>query len=321
MELAPIVLFVYNRPWHTKQTLEALMRNDYADQSTLFIYCDGAKENASEELLSRVKEVRTIIREKNWCKEVVIIEQKDNLGLADSIINGVTEIVNKYGKIIVLEDDIVTSVNFINYMNTALQRYENEFIVKQISAYAFDLECEKKNSAYFIPLTTTWGWATWKRVWVEINFNSQDYLELKSNNKLRKQFNLDDSYNYSSMLITQMESKRISSWGIRFWWNVFKNKGLVLHPDYSLVQNIGFDNSGVHCDDSDFGTTNNWNSNYIITNYPSKINIEQKKFKQLKLYLKSNLEKHKTKIDLKISFLIYLKKISEKLKSIFFSFN
>ena len=232
--------------------------------------------------------------------------------MANSVIDGVTEIVNKFGKVIVLEDDIITSPYFINYMNTSLNLYEKEVQVKQISGFAFDLNIKNNNSAYFMPLTTTWGWATWKRVWDEMDFNPQDYLQLKTNDKLRKQFNIGWTYDYSSMLITQMESQNISSWGIRFWWGIFKNKGIVLHPDYSLVQNIGFDNSGVHCGESDFNTTKNWNPNYSISNFPKKISIEQNNFKQLKIYFKKNLEHAKQKNKFKNKCKRYLMKIFKK---------
>jgi GT2 family glycosyltransferase len=100
MDLAPIVLFTYNRPWHTEQTLNALMLNEYADQSDLYIYCDGFKSKASKSDIENIELVRTIVRKNKWCKNVYIIESKSNIGLADSIIGGVTEIINKYGKII-----------------------------------------------------------------------------------------------------------------------------------------------------------------------------------------------------------------------------
>ncbi|WP_310557757.1 glycosyltransferase [Flavobacterium sp.] len=285
MNLAPIILFVYNRPLHTQQTLMALENNEFAQDSVLYIYADGIKDDANVEENKRIHEVRNLIKKEWKFNKINIIERDKNWGLAQNVIDGITTMFTEYDKIIVLEDDIVTSPHFISYMNTALARYENEFVVKQVSAFAFDLDVKKSNSAYFMPLTTTWGWATWKRVWDETNFNPQDYVVLKTNAKLRHQFNLEGNYDYSSMLITQMESQNISSWGIRFCWSIFKNKGLVLHPDYSLVHNIGFDNSGVHCGNSNLANTKNWNPNYSIITYPIDIKIDQNKFKQLKIYL------------------------------------
>ncbi len=285
MKLAPIVLFVYNRPWHTEQTLNALFLNDLADQSELYIYADGPKEDASEEQLNNITEVRKLIRIKKWCKEVYIIEAEKNKGLAEAIIDGVTTIVNQYGKIIVLEDDILAGKHFLSYMNESLARYENHNNVKQISAFAFELDFPQKNACYFIPLTTTWGWATWQRAWNEIDFTAPGYEVLHTNRKLRTKFNLNDSYDYSTMLFEQMEKKTIDSWGIRYWWSVFKSSGLVLHPDHSMVQNIGFDNSGVHCADDSKAGSGNWNSQYRINSFPEKIKHEPVYFKALQKFL------------------------------------
>jgi acetyltransferase-like isoleucine patch superfamily enzyme len=311
--LSPIILFTYNRPEHTQKVLDALAQNVESRDSVLYVFCDGAKLGATSEDLLKIEAIRSLINKETRFKNVIVKVQDENKGLANSIIDGVTKVVNIHGKVIVLEDDIVTSKFYLSYMNTSLNRYQNEISVKQISGFAFDLDLKKTNSAYFMPLTTTWGWATWKRVWDEINFSPQDYLELKTNKTLRNQFNLDGSYDYSSMLITQMESEKLSSWGIRFWWSIFKSNGLVLHPDYSLVQNIGFDNSGVHCDNSDFSVTKNWNPNYRIINYPSIINIKQNKFKQLKVYLKSNLEQHKPKMKFKNKCKRYFMKFIKKI--------
>lgn len=135
--LAPIVLFTYNRPHHTQKTLQALMQNELADKSVLYIYCDGAKEHATETDKTNITEVRKVVRSKQWCKEVHIIEAEKNKGLAKSIISAVTEIVGKYGKIIVLEDDIITSKGFLRYMNDALSIYQTQDKVMHVSAYMY----------------------------------------------------------------------------------------------------------------------------------------------------------------------------------------
>lgn len=296
MNYAPIILFVYNRPWHTRQTLEALVENELADQSELFIYADGPKENASEEQLKNIQEVREIIRENKWCKEVHIIEFGKNKGLADSIISGVTEIVNQFGKVIVLEDDIVSGYHFLSYMNESLARYEHNDNVMQVSGFAFELDFPQKNTCYFIPLTTTWGWATWQRAWTEIDFSASGYEALHTDHKLRSQFNLADSYDYSTMLFQQMEKKTIDSWGIRYWWSVFKSGGIVLHPDHSMVQNIGFDNSGVHCANESIADFCNWDSHYKIKIFPDKIKHESLYFKALQKFLKAEKQSAKTSL-------------------------
>ena len=282
---SPIVLFTYNRPLHTKQTLDALAINSVAGQSELYIYCDGVKPSSDDENLHKINAVREIVYKENRFKKVHVIVQQKNKGLANSIIDGVTEVINNFGKIIVLEDDIIVGEYFLNYMNKALALFENSEQVKQVSGFAFNLQIPLKQTAYLIPLTTTWGWATWQRAWKEIDFNPKDYEVLKNDSRLKSQFNIDNSYDYTSMLFEQMERKTIDSWGIRYWWSVFKNKGLVLHPDYSLVKNIGFDKSGVHCSDDSFVESSNWNNRYKVENYPGQFVLNKSYFNSTKQFL------------------------------------
>ena len=203
--LAPIVLFVYNRPWHAEQTLNALMKNELADQSVLYIFADGPKDNATEDQLNKIKEVRQVIRSKRWCKEIHIIESDKNKGLANSVIDGVTKIVNKYGKIIVLEDDLVTAKGFLHFMNNALDKYEEEEKVMEVSGFNFPLKIAHKNSAHFLLFASSWGWATWKRAWVQFDAQASGYEQLKVDKVLENKFNLNQSYPYSVMLFDQME--------------------------------------------------------------------------------------------------------------------
>ena len=180
-DFAPIVLFVYNRPWHTLQTLNALMKNELADQHVLYIYSDGPKIKAANDEVKKIEEVRKLIRTKQWCKEVYIVESETNRGLADSIINGVTEIVNKHGKIIVLEDDLITSAGFLNYMNIALNLYKNEKNVMHISGYMFPTE-KKLPETFFLVFTSCWGWGTWDRAWQSFDLSARNLLS-----KVKKQ--------------------------------------------------------------------------------------------------------------------------------------
>src|SRR5882762_4319469 len=165
--LAPIVFFAYNRPDHTRQVLESLSRNKLADESLLFIFIDGPKPTATEVDKAANEEVKKIVREKKWCKEVHITETKVNKGLIKAIVGGVTEIVNQFGKVIVMEDDLLLSPGFLKYMNDALTIYEDDPKVMHITAYSRpDIDTsELKESTYFFYVTTTWGWATWKRAW------------------------------------------------------------------------------------------------------------------------------------------------------------
>lgn len=238
--LAPIVLFVYNRPWHTQQTVEALQKNELAQESELFIYCDAAKNDAVKQ---SVQDVRSYIQSIDGFKKITIIEREKNWGLANSIIDGVTKIVNQYGKIIVLEDDLVASPYFLRFMNEALTKYKNELSVFSITGYSHSNDIEKIDSTYFLRLTSSWSWGTWKDKWKHF---SHDPDILKLCNKSKHRFNYDSSYDYSSMSDLQLKGE-IDSWAIYWYASVFLKDGLTLYPKKSLIQNIGFDGSGTHC--------------------------------------------------------------------------
>jgi len=248
--LAPIVLFVYNRPWHTEQTLIALSHNEMASESVLYIYCDGAKENSTVEQQLKINEVRQLIKSKQWCKEVHIIESKFNKGLANSIINGVSEIITKHTKVIVLEDDIVTSPYFLQYMNDALNIYEKNNEIISISGYIYPMK-KKLPNTFFIKGADCWGWATWKRGWELFEPNGQKLLFEIEKGNLTHNFDFEDSYFYTQMLKDQIAGKN-DSWAIRWYASAFLKDKLTLYPGYSYISNIGLDGSGIHCENNHF---------------------------------------------------------------------
>jgi len=194
--LAPIILFTYNRPLHTRLTLESLQANELADESVLYIYCDGPKEGCSDEGLQRIAEVKKVVRAQQWTREVVIVESEVNKGLARNVIDGVTEVVNKHGRVIVLEDDLLLSKGFLSYMNTALDLYEQHDKVKQISGFLFPIGLSPRQASFFMPLTNTIGWGTWKREWSEIDLTAKGYEKLKTDKVLRHKFNLYTQENW-----------------------------------------------------------------------------------------------------------------------------
>ncbi len=243
--LAPIILFVYNRPWHTEETLESLMKNELADQSTLYIYCDGPKKNAAEEDFKNIKGVNAVIRKKNWCKEVIIIERDTNLGLANSVIKGVSEVIERHGKVIVLEDDIVTGKFFLKYMNESLVVYHSEEKVFGISGYKYPSKNSIKKSTYFLPISSSWSFATWKNRWDKVNFDGAELLRIIESK------NLINNIDFGGILFFKMLQDQINgkndSWAIRYYISMFLENAFFLYPKKSLIKNIGFDNSGVHC--------------------------------------------------------------------------
>ena len=240
---APIVLFVYNRPEHTKQTIEALSRNTLAAKSELYIFSDGPTKEADVE---RVKAVRTYIGSISGFRQVKIYQSEQNRGLAQSVISGVSHVIHEYGRAIVLEDDLVTSPYFLSFMNAALDRYANNEQVMQVSGYMYPVVSDLQTDAAFLPVVESWGWATWKRAWDKFDSQAGGWQKLLSDASLSNRFDLEGTYGYSQMLVSQMQG-RLDSWAVRWNWSVFCANGLVLYPKTSLVQNIGFDGSGTHC--------------------------------------------------------------------------
>jgi putative methyltransferase (TIGR04325 family) len=251
MQTAPIILFVYNRPWHTEQTLNALMKNELADQSILYIYADGPKGNDDGITLYNLKKTRELIKSKKWCKEVFILEREYNFGLANSIIYGVTSIVNKYGKVIVLEDDIVTSKGFLTYMNNSLSLYANESNVGCIHGWNYTLNTIGYNeSTFFLRGADCWGWATWKRAWILFNSDGSYLLNTILSQQLEYKFNRNGTHDFVSMLKDQIHDKN-DSWAILWHASLFLANKYCLQPTKPIVKNIGLDNSGIHCGNSD----------------------------------------------------------------------
>lgn len=240
--LAPIVLFVYNRPIHTQKTIEALIENKFSIDSDLIIYSDAPRNESSAE---KVKEVRNYIKTVKGFKSITILEREKNLGLAASIIDGVTSVVNRHGKIIVLEDDLVTSPFFLSFMNKGLDLYEEENEVISIHGYNYPVVLETKRKTFFLKGADCWGWATWKRGWDLFESNGQYLLDTIIKNKQSSEFNFNDSYPYLQMLKDQIRGKN-DSWAIRWYASAFIKNKLTVYPVKSLVQNIGLDLSGSH---------------------------------------------------------------------------
>jgi hypothetical protein len=243
MSYAPIALFVYNRPWHTRQAVDSLLSNPGAAQSPLYIFSDAPRGVAASQAVATV---RSYIRSIAGFKTVTVIERETNFGLARSIIDGVTRLCEEYGRVIVMEDDLVTSPHFLSYMNDALARYENEDRVMQIAGYMFPMELDLKDDALFLPFTSSWGWATWQRAWRHFDAKGTGHQRLVDDQNLRRAFDLNGNYGYSRMLESQLRGET-DSWAIRWYLSVFLMNGLTLYPKKTLVGNLGFDGSGVNC--------------------------------------------------------------------------
>ena len=277
---APIALFVYNRPEHTRRTLKFLQQNLLAEESRLYIFSDAAKDANSQAL---VNEVREIIETVEGFKHVEIIERKTNLGLANSIIDGVSRLVNQYRKVIVFEDDLISSSYTLQYFNDALNRYQNEDRVMHIGAYMYPLQDEKLAETFFYRAATSWAWATWDRAWKHFEPDI-DLIISRFDPEKKHQFSIEGSMNFWKQ-IREFKSGKNNSWAIRWYASIFLRGGLTLNPSKSLINNIGHDGSGIHSGLNDIY--------HVIINpkpisyFPELIEEDKQAYQAIKTFLKN----------------------------------
>lgn len=240
-DLSPIAVFVYNRPRHTRRTLKSLMANPEAAASPMTIYCDGPRDEADTK---DVEAARDTVRDLAPAGARVVMRET-NLGLANSIIGGVTEQCSKYGRVIVIEDDLVLSHSTLRYLNAALSAFRDQDQVMHISAYMFPVRADLP-PAFFYREATCWGWATWERAWRQFEPDPKVILDFIVQHQLVSDFDVRGSAAFWKMLELQCAGK-IDSWAIRWYGSVFMNGGLALQPRHSFVRNEGFDGTGIHC--------------------------------------------------------------------------
>jgi GT2 family glycosyltransferase len=283
----PVAVFLYNRPAYARSLFESLATCERLDDCDVYIYCDGPRSIKETDAVSATRQVAN-----EWANRLgaQVIERAQNLGLSKSIVNGVTELCSKYGRAIVLEDDFILNPSFLNYMVTSLDRYEHEPAVFQISGYMFPVEHPLKPDVFFLPLATTWGWATWHRAWRVFDPSPGDAAEALRDPRRRHKFDLDGSYPYSDMLERRLRNEN-DSWGVLFWWTVFKAGGLVLHPRESLVWVGGFDRSGTHCGDqkwSQEASLESVTSGPQLKSFelPKQVTLDQAAFARIKSFLR-----------------------------------
>ncbi|MEM9832814.1 MAG: sugar transferase [Bacteroidota bacterium] len=243
MTNAPIAVFAYKRLDTLKQTVSALQQNRLAKDSDLFIFSDAAKTQADEPAVSNIRDfLRTI----GGFKSIHVSEANTNRGLANSIVAGVTKVLNSYNAIIVLEDDLVASSNFLSFMNQCLSFYDNFPEVLSISGYTVPIQIPKGYSfdVYAFPRVSSHGWATWRSKWVGIDWEVKDFEEFKQSAANRRGFRSNGSDLYR-MLNRQMAGK-IDSWAIRWQYHLYRQQLYTIYPTISKVENIGFGSDATH---------------------------------------------------------------------------
>ncbi|PST84023.1 sugar transferase [Pedobacter yulinensis] len=276
---APIALFVYNRPKHTARTLKFLRQNALAEESKLFIFSDGPKDPSDEQSVAAVREV---VKNAEGFRSVRIIERKENMGLANSVIAGVTELCDKYGQVIVFEDDLVTSPHTLLYFNEALNRYRQTEKVMHIGAYMYPLNSPGLPETFFYRAATSWGWATWKRAWDQFEPDI-DKLIAQFDASKRRAFSIEQTMNFWKQM-KAFKRGRNNSWAIRWYASVFLRGGLTLNPSQSLVNNIGHDGSGIHSGINDI--YNVVINPRPITHFPDKLEENELAYAAIRHFLK-----------------------------------
>lgn len=245
-KLAPIILFVYKRPQHTKQTIEHLKQNPEAKDSELYIYSEYPKNEAFSK---DVEAVRNYIKTITGFKTINIIERPHFFGLAKSVISGISEVFENHDRVIVLEDDIITSPTFLDYMNEGLDKYELNNNIFSVTGFSYPPSLMKiyeeyKSDVYLLPRASSWGWGTWKDRWQKVDWEVKDFNEFEASNELQKKYDTTGG-DKSRMLINQMTGK-IDSWAIRWDYTHYKNKAYGVFPVRSLINNVGFDSGATH---------------------------------------------------------------------------
>jgi hypothetical protein len=278
--LAPIALFVYNRPDHMRRTLSYLQKNELAGESRLFIFSDGAKTVNDE---AKITEIRQQAKLVTGFKTVKVIERKVNVGLANSIISGVTQLINEYGKVIVFEDDLLSSPYTLEYFNEALDHYANQPEVMHIGAYMYDLKTTDLPQTFFYRAATSWGWATWARAWKNFEPDIDKLMQQFDQRKIHE-FSIEGTMNFWKQM-QQFKAGKNNSWAIRWYASIFLKNGLTLNPAQSLIQNIGHDGSGRH---------SNLENTYDVQmacepvkEFPTALQENQQAYEAIKQFLKN----------------------------------
>lgn len=281
---APIVIFAYRRPEHLRRMLSSLIQCEGFSGSPIIVFGDGPR---TAEEAPGVEATRRIARDMLGSAAEFHFSET-NLGLSRSIIGGVSAATQRFGRAIVIEDDLLLAPDFLTYMNAALDRYADDPIVFQVSGYIFDVpDLANRRDALFLPFTASWGWATWKRAWDRFDFAAVGWDRLLVDKSLRYRFDIDGTYGSSTMLVRQMTGG-LDSWAVRWHWSALKNHAVTLFPPRTLVRNIGFDGTGSH----GRGILRNLGSDRAewqtgMVGFPRKITVNQIDFMVVKTALRN----------------------------------
>jgi len=274
MSHAPIAIFVFNRPEHTRRTLSALVTNAELASTPTYVFCDGPRSDAD---LESVDAARRVVREFDL-PNLRLFERDKNMGLASSISTGVSSVCEEHGRVIVLEDDLHVSRHFLAYMNAGLDRFADSERVMQISGHCYHARgFEQSDGSSLMPFISSWGWATWKRAWSAYDPSMSGYHERMKDADARREFDLRGAMSFSRMVSNLERANRLhQSWGVRWYWSVFKSGGLALFPHRTLVEHFGVDGSGTNVrgrqDRIDIG----FDPENRVLRFPEEVRVDEK---------------------------------------------
>ncbi len=280
----PLAVFAFNRPRHLRDCLDALAKCTGIEQCEVRIYCDGSRGQEDDQA---VRETRVIAQE--WAKTngAVIEERQQNAGLARSIIEAVTALCAERGRVIVVEDDLVVSKQFVQFMLDGLEHFRDRPEVYQIAGYMFRVQHPPRPESFFLPMVTTWGWATWQRAWKDVDWTASGALAQLQDKRLSRTFDLGGSYPYALALSDRLAGRN-QSWGILWWWHVFSRDGLSLFPARTLVANKGFDGTGYHCPDGDWRGADQIMEYMAPVRLPASVQVDRQAFRRVTRFIRIN---------------------------------
>jgi len=243
---APIVIFTYNRVSHIENLIESLRKDPLSLESDLIVFSDGPKDSEDNIKVTKVRKYIHKIISNEYFKSVELVCSERNKGLANSVISGVDLILNKFEKVIVIEDDNIVSNSFLTFMNKGLEYYKDDTKIFTIGGYTapFETPCDYKNDIFFVQRISSYAWATWKDRWDKIDWQVKSYEKFKHNFLKRKQFNAYG--NDRSIMLDKQMLGMINSWAIRYEFSMFEEKMYCVLPSVSLIKPCGNDGSGTH---------------------------------------------------------------------------
>ena len=277
----PLAIFAYRRPDHLRRLLDSVGACARLGDCAPVIFCDGPR---GPDDTAAIETTRAVAREWAAAHDAKVVERPENKGLARSIVEEVAALCAEYGRVIVLEDDLEVSPDFLRFMLAALDHCEEAANVLQISGYMFPVEHPGENDAVFLPLATTWGWATWARAWKSFSWEAPGASAQLADADARRRFNLDNSYDYAGLLESRLRGGN-DSWGVLWQWAVFASGCAVVHPRTTLVKNHGFDGTGTHCGDETPARAQEFAPLPATIRWPSEP-VDEAAFDRIKEYLR-----------------------------------